>query len=59
MLRKPITVERLVRKTGVTLTRRLSTMASFLDRPDCMPFNIVTRIWMLSAMARVMMIVGA
>ena len=59
ILRNPIAVVRLVRNTGVMLTRRLSTIASCLFKPRRISRSIITKIWILSAIASVMIIVGA
>ena len=52
-------VVRLVRNTGCKLTRMLSMSASRLVRPSRISLSMVTRMWMLSATASVMIIVGA
>ncbi len=59
MVRNPIAVVTLVRSTGSRLIRKDSVMASSLDLPKRICWNIVTKIWILSATAKVRMIVGA
>ena len=59
MLRKPTIVVTLVITTGTKLILTLSIIAVRLSAPSRMRRSIVTRMCTLSAIARVMMIVGA
>ena len=57
MLRNPMTVVMLVRKTGCALMRRLSVIASRLLLPRRISWIIDTRTWIESATASVMIMV--
>ena len=59
MVRKPTTVVAEVIKTGMKFRRRLSMMASCLERPLRMDCNAVINMCILSATASVNIIVGA
>ena len=59
MVKKPIAVVILARKTGCRLTRRLSINAFSLLDPCCISCIKVTRTWTELAIATVRMIIGA